>query len=117
MLGLSASDDHTGYLAHDPTPARDNGTISPTAALSTFPYTPDESLAALKHFYYERGALLWDVYGFRDAFNDTEGYVSPLSMGLNQAPIAVMIENARSGLYQAAFHGEPGDRDDAGEGI
>ncbi len=101
--GLSASDDHTGYSAHDPTPARDNGTLTPTAALSAFPYTPDESLAALKHFYLERGAQLWDVYGFRDAFNDTEEYVSTLSMGLNQAPIAVMIENHRSGLPWRLF--------------
>lgn len=101
--GLSASDDHTGYLAHDPTPARDNGTITPTAALGAFPYTPDESLAALKHFYLERGARLWDVYGFRDAFNDTEEYLSTISMGLNQAPTAVMLENHRSGLLWQLF--------------
>ena len=105
--GLSASDDHTGYSAHDPTPARDNGTLTPTAALSAFPYTPDESLAALKHFYLERGAQLWDVYGFKDAFNDTEDYVSTISMGLNQAPTAVMIENHRSGLLWRLFMANP----------
>ena len=105
--GLSASDDHTGYGAHDPTPARDNGTLTPTAALSAFPYTPDESLAALKHFYLERGAQLWDVYGFRDAFNDSEAYVSTISMGLNQAPAAVMIENHRSGLLWRLFMDNP----------
>ena len=105
--GLSASDDHTGYLAHDPTPARDNGTLTPAAALSAFPYTPDESLAALKHFYLERGAQLWDVYGFRDAFNDTEGYVSTISMGLNQAPTVVMLENHRSGLLWRLFMSNP----------
>lgn len=105
--GLSASDDHTGYMAHDPTPARDNGTLTPTAALSAFPYTPDESLAALKHFYFERGADLWDVYGFRDAFNDAEGYLSSLTMGLNQAPIAVMLENHRSGLLWRLFMANP----------
>lgn len=101
--GLSASDDHTGYGAHDPTPGRDNGTITPTAALGAFPYTPQESLKALKHFYLERGNLLWDVYGFKDAINDTEGYVSSIHMGLNQAPIAVMIENHRSGLLWELF--------------
>ncbi len=105
--GLSASDDHTGYMAHDPTPARDNGTITPTAALSAFPYTPDASWAALKHFYFERGADIWGVYGFRDAFNDTEGYLSSLSMGLNQAPITVMIENHRSGLLWRLFMANP----------
>ncbi len=101
--GLTASDDHTGYLAHDPTPKSDNGTITPTAALSAFPYTPDESLAALKHFYYERGRELWGIYGFRDAFNPTVNYVSSIFMGLNQAPIVVMIENYRTGLPWKLF--------------
>jgi len=105
--GLSASDDHTGYSAHDPTPARDNGTLTPTASLSAFPYTPDESLAALKHFYLERGAQLWNVYGFKDAFNETEEYVSTISMGLNQAPTAVMIENHRTGLLWRLFMTNP----------
>jgi hypothetical protein len=101
--GLSASDDHQGYLAHDPTPRSDNGTITPTAALSAFPYTPEESMRALKHFYYDRGAALWGIYGFRDAFNPTENYVSTIFMGLNQAPQVVMIENYRTGLLWQLF--------------
>lgn len=105
--GLSASDDHTGYLAHDPTPKNDNGTITPTAALSAFPYTPDESLAALKYLYYEQGHLLWGIYGFRDAINLTENFVSPIFMGLNQAPIVVMIENHRTGLPWKLFMANP----------
>jgi hypothetical protein len=105
--GLSASDDHTGYVAHDPTPMNDNGTITPTAALSAFPYTPDESMRALKHFYYDRGAELWGIYGFRDACNPTENYVSTIFMGLNQAPIVVMIENYRTGLLWRLFMSNP----------
>ena len=105
--GLSASDDHTGYLAHDPTPKNDNGTVSPTAALSAMPYTPEESMAALKHFYYDLGEVMWDVYGFRDAYNPTVNYVSSIYMGLNQAPIAVMIENYRSGLLWDTFMSNP----------
>ncbi len=105
--GLTASDDHTGYLAHDPTPKNDNGTITPTAALSAFPYTPAESMTALKHFYYERGRELWGIYGFRDAFNPTENYVSSIFMGLNQAPIVVMIENYRTGLPWKLFMANP----------
>ena len=38
--GLSASDNHFGYAAHSPT--QDLGVIAPTAALSAFPYTPEE---------------------------------------------------------------------------
>lgn len=105
--GLSASDDHTGYLAHDPTPRNDNGTITPTAALSAFPYAPEESMRALKHFYREWGHLLWGTYGFRDAINLTENYVSSIFMGLNQAPIVVMIENHRTGLLWQYFMANP----------
>lgn len=105
--GLTASDDHTGYLAHEPTPHGDNGTITPTGALSAFPYTPEESLRALKHFYRQRGAELWGSYGFRDAINPTQGYVSSIFMGLNQAPIIVMIENYRSGLLWRLFMANP----------
>lgn len=105
--GLTASDDHTGYLAHEPTPQNDNGTITPTGALSAFPYTPAESMRALKHFYYEQGHLIWDIYGFRDAFNLTEDYISTIFMGLNQAPIVVMIENYRTGLLWKLFMANP----------
>ena len=105
--GLTASDDHLGYLAHDPTPKQDNGTVTPTGSLSAFPYTPEESMRALKHFYYDRGAELWDIYGFRDACNPTENYVSSIFMGLNQAPIVVMIENHRTGLLWRLFMSNP----------
>lgn len=105
--GLTASDDHISYFPHEPTPHGDNGTITPTGALSAFPYTPEESMRALKHFYRERGAELWGIYGFRDAINPTEGYISPIFMGLNQAPIVVMIENYRSGLLWRLFMSNP----------
>ncbi len=105
--GLSASHDHTGYLAHEPSPRADNGTITPTAALASFPYTPDESLAALKHFYLNLGDKMWGIYGFRDAYNPSVNYVSNIYMGLNQAPITVMIENHRSGLLWSLFMANP----------
>jgi hypothetical protein len=105
--GLTASDDHTGYLAHDPSPHNDNGTISPTGALASFPYTPRESMAALKHFYHDLGDKMWGIYGFRDAYNPSVNYVSPIFMGLNQAPIVVMIENYRSGLLWSLFMSNP----------
>ena len=66
--GLTASDDQLGYLAHSPDLANDDGTITPTGALSSFPYTPEASMAALKFFYRELGDRLWGVYGPRDAF-------------------------------------------------
>lgn len=105
--GLSACDDHSGYQAHDPTPKNDNGTIAPTAALASFPYTPEQSMAVLKHLYREFGAQVWGIYGFRDAYNPTVNFISPIYMGLNQAPITVMIENWRSGLLWRLLSADP----------
>jgi hypothetical protein len=86
-----------------PTPAGDNGTINCMAALSSFPYTPEQSMKALKHFYRDLGDKLWGIYGFRDGFNLTENWFEDVNMGLNQAPIVVMIENYRSGLIWKMF--------------
>ncbi|MBV9180926.1 MAG: hypothetical protein JO356_06405 [Acidobacteria bacterium] len=105
--GLTASDDQIGYLPHGPATTTDNGTITPTAALASFPYTPEESMAALKHFYRDLGDRLWGIYGPRDAFNLTHHWFSPIYMGLNQAPIVVMIENYRSGLIWKLFMSNP----------
>lgn len=105
--GLTASDDPFGYHAHQPRERDDNGTITPTGALASYPYTPEASLATLKHFYRDRGAQLWGEYGFRDAFNDDQRWVSPIFMGLNQAPIVVMIENGRTGLVWNYFMRNP----------
>lgn len=105
--GLTASDFSWGYQAQEPMPHRDNGTIAPTGALASFPYTPEESMKALKNYYRNYGEFLWGEYGFRDAFNLTENWVSPLFMGLNQAPVTVMIENYRTGLVWNLFMSHP----------
>jgi hypothetical protein len=105
--GLTASDGPNGYLAHAPDAGDDDGTMTPTGALSSFPYTPEASMAALKYFYRDRGADIWGIYGPRDAFNDSADWISPIYMGLNQAPIVVMIENYRSGLLWKLFMSNP----------
>ena len=86
-----------------PTPDGDNGTITTHAALASFPYTPDESMKALKHYYRDLGDRLWGIYGFRDGFNLSENWFEDVYMGLNQAPIVVMIENHRTGLPWKLF--------------
>lgn len=103
--GLTASDNHQGYSAHSPT--NDLGVITPTAALSSFPYTPDESMKALKFFYYTMGDRLWGPYGFYDAFNLTEGWTADSYHAIDQGPIIVMIENYRSGLLWDLFMSAP----------
>ncbi len=85
----------------------DDGTIAPTGAISAYAYTPQASLAALKHWYRDLGAQLWDIYGFRDSFNESKNWYSGITMGLNQAPQTVMIENGRTGLLWKNFMSNP----------
>ena len=101
--GLTASDGPEGYKAREAKPSQDDGTIAPTGAIASFPYTPDKSMEALKHFYRENGKFLWGEYGFRDAFNISEDWVAQIYMGLNQAPMTIMIENYRTGLLWDLF--------------
>lgn len=103
--GLTASDDIDGYKAHSPT--NDNGVISPTAALSSFPYTPEESMRAMKFFYYKLGDKLWGAYGFYDAFSLHEPWFASSTLAIDQGPIIVMIENYRSGLLWNLFTSTP----------
>jgi exo beta-1,2-glucooligosaccharide sophorohydrolase (non-reducing end) len=105
--GLTASDGPDGYLPHEPTPRLDDGTVTFTGALSSFPYTPKSSMAMLKHVYRDLGDKVWGVYGPRDAINLSQDWVSPIYMGLNQAPITVLIENYRTGLIWKLFMSNP----------
>ena len=98
--GRSAGINAAGGRAY---PRDDNGTITCTAALASLPYTPVESMKALKHFYRDLGERLWGNYGFQDGFNLSEDWFEDVNMGLNQAPIVVMIENYRSGLIWKLF--------------
>ncbi len=103
--GLTASDGNNGYSAHSP--SNDRGVITPTAAISSLPYTPDESMAAIRHFYYTLGDRLWGKYGFYDAFNPTEGWVASSFLAIDQGPIICMIENHRTGLLWELFMQAP----------
>lgn len=105
--GLTASDGSHGYLPHAPLAADDDGTMTPTGALASFPYTPELSMKTFRHFYRDKGFELWGIYGPRDAFNEDHNWISPIYMGLNQAPITVMIENYRTGLIWKLFMSNP----------
>ncbi len=103
--GLTSSDNQDGYDAHSP--GNDLGVITPTAALSAFPYTPEESMAALKFFYYNLGDRIWGQYGFYDAFNINEAWYATSYLAIDQGPIVVMIENYRTGLLWDLFMQSP----------
>ena len=64
-------------------------------------------MAALKHYYRDFGDTMWGIYGLSDAINPSAKWVSPIYMGLNQAPIVVMIENYRTGLVWKNFMSNP----------
>ncbi|HEX3023835.1 MAG TPA: glucoamylase family protein [Chitinophagaceae bacterium] len=99
--GLTASDISGGYTASSPT--NDVGVIAPTAAISSMPYTPTESMAALKFFYYTLGDKIWGTYGFVDAFSLQTLWYAGSYLAIDQGPIIVMIENYRSGLLWNLF--------------
>jgi hypothetical protein len=97
--GLTSSDDpERGYKAHcaEDGPRGDNGTITPTAALSSIVYTPKESLACLRYLWNEHRDGLWSQYGFHDAFNPGRDWYAPAHLAIDQGPIIVMIENYRT---------------------
>ena len=85
----------------------DDGTIAPTGAVSSYAYTPEATLAAIKHWYRDLGERMWGIYGFPDSFNQQEDWYSGITMGLNQAPQTVMIENGRTGLVWRSFMSNP----------
>jgi len=109
--GLTASRDPDakfGYDVHLPFAKKDNGTIAPTAAISSIVYTPVESLAAMRHFYEVYGPQgLWGEYGFKDAFNPGKKWISTHYLAIDQGPILVMIENYRSQLLWKCFMRDP----------
>lgn len=103
--GLTASDDPSGYDAHAPN--NDNGTISPTAALSSFPYAPEAAMAVLRHFLAAHGDKVWGRFGFVDAFNESRNWWADTFLAIDQGPIVVMMENYRTGLLWKLFMAAP----------
>lgn len=101
--GLTASYSIDGYAAHAPGNENDLSVISPTAALSSFPYTPTQSMAAMKHWYYDMKDKLWGPYGFYDAFSEKANWYLPRYLAIDQGPAVVMMENYRSGLLWKLF--------------
>ena len=108
--GLTASytrntDGTTGYTAHQPN--NDKGVISPTAALSSFPYSPTESMRFLRYLYEEKKDQYVGIAGPYDAFSPQFNWVTPRYLAIDQGTIAPMIENHRTGLLWNLFMQAP----------
>lgn len=104
--GLTASYSVNGYAAHEPDEKGDHGVISPTAALSSIVYTPEESMQVMRYLY-SMGDKVWGPYGFYDAFSETDNWYPQRYLAIDQGPISVMIENYRSGLLWKLFMSHP----------
>lgn len=106
--GLSASYSVNGYAAHEPHEGSgDLGVISPTAAISSIVYTPEESMQVMRNLYTNMGNKVWGEYGFYDAYSETDNWYPKRYLAIDQGPIAVMIENYRSGLLWKLFMSHP----------
>ena len=101
--GLTAGDSYKGYVAHSPHPDNDKGVIQPTAAISSIPYTPKESIQAIRYFYEELGNKIWSNYGFVDGFSIHHNWYAKSHLAIDQGPIITMIENYRTGLLWKLF--------------
>lgn len=96
-----------GYTDHKP--GNDKGVISPTAALSSFPYTPIESMKALR-FFYENAAWKSKLIGLAgpyDAFSPHYDWVTKRYLAIDQGTIVPMIENYRTGFLWNLFMQAP----------
>jgi hypothetical protein len=108
IWGLTASDGPTGYAVHGiPPNGSDDGTIAPTAAGGSIPFTPEYSVPALRAFYSRFRPRIWTAYGFRDAFNITAQWYGPDELGIDQGPIVIMIENYRNQHVWQVFMRNP----------
>ena len=111
LWGFTSSDDPiVGYCSHHPGTPDENGTVSPTAAVSSIVYTPTESMAVIRHLYEDLGDQLFGEYGFYDAYNPSlapEKQVVRHYLAIDQGPIVAMIENYRSGLLWRLFMQAP----------
>ncbi|MDR2810894.1 MAG: beta-glucosidase [Tannerellaceae bacterium] len=104
--GLTASYSPQGYAAHAPEERNDLGVISPTAAISSIVYTPEESIQVIRYLF-TQGGKLWGEYGFYDAFSETAQWFPQRYLAIDQGTIPVMIENYRSRLLWDLFMSHP----------
>ncbi|MHC4962238.1 MAG: glucoamylase family protein, partial [Planctomycetota bacterium] len=115
LWGLSAgcSPVPGNFGAHAPSDAwehsknADNGTLTPSASISSIVYLPDEAKAAMVEMFTKHGDRLWGPFGPYDAFNLTKDWVAEDYIAINVAPVAPMIENHLTGKCWETFMKAP----------
>ena len=100
--------------------AIDDGTISPSAAISSIAFAPDICISAAEAMFAKYGGDIYGPYGFYDSFNLTfpaasqygrqtkrAGWVANDYIGIDQGPILAMLENYRSGFVWNLLRQDP----------
>jgi hypothetical protein len=104
LWGITASDVQGGYSARGaPPPQDDDGTLVPTAPISSLPFAPEIVIPTIRNMWNAYHSQLWMQYGFRDAFNLTINWWDSDVIGIDQGPIIIMIENYRNGSVWNRF--------------
>ena len=103
--GLTASYTVDGYTAHEPVD-NDKGVITPTAALSSIVYTPEESMKVMRYLWGKKDQV-FGQYGFYDAYSETENWYPQKYLAIDQGTTVVMIENHRTKLLWKLFMSHP----------
>src|SRR5690606_26566429 len=104
--GWTASYSVNGYNAHHP----DNdpaGVISPTAAISSIPYTQKESINFIQYLMDNLKDKVWGKYGFYDAYSENEAWYPQRYLAIDQGPMVVMIQNYKDGFIWNLFTQAP----------
>jgi hypothetical protein len=110
LWGLTAGDGPSGYTARGAPPSQnDDGTITPTAAISSIVFTPNESIGFIQFMWEHYRPTVWGPYGWKDGFNLSIGnWVGPDVIGIDQGPILIMIENYLNGRPWQRVMSHPG---------
>jgi len=97
--GLTSCQTRDGYKGHIGAPPSGNGntenvaegTIPPCGALGAMPFTPNESISALNHFYSK--PELVGKYGLKDAYNEGQGWYSDCYISIDKGVTLLMLAN------------------------
>lgn len=100
----------------------DDGTIAPTAAISSIVFAPEVVIPATEEMHRRYGEYLYSSYGFLDSFNPSFDFDIPLKTGrlvpgkgwvasdyiaIDQGPILAMIANYRNEFVWSVMKKSP----------
>jgi len=108
MWGITAGDGPTGYNARGAPPVQsDDGTITPTAPVSSIAFAPEICIPVIRNLYNTYGPSIWGDYAFTDGFNPSRAWWDLDVIGIDQGPMVLMIENWRNASVWLRFMRNP----------